>query len=197
MESWTGTPCQRSRESCLRRLSHPMGYLCLGQPTTKVSLIPGDQDILARDDSRSTPPVGIPLPPVLRLAEACHHGRPDGIAHDDWELRTHLLRVQHALVCQGCLGRGAFSTQSHRPRSPSATTEGRAISDHDTRRRYERNDAWPCPKARRILASHRDMRARPHPVWPHGAAQDHQTGLPMWGRPPRKPRQSMLDAYAE
>jgi hypothetical protein len=101
-----------------------MGYWCVGQPTATVSLMPGDQDILARDDSRSTHPVGIPLPPVLRLAEACHHGRTDDIAHDDGELRTHLLRVQHALVRQGYLGRGAFSTQAHRPRSPAAPIEG-------------------------------------------------------------------------
>jgi hypothetical protein len=43
----TGTSRQLSRESCLGRLINPVGYLCLGKPISKVSLMAGDQDMLA------------------------------------------------------------------------------------------------------------------------------------------------------
>jgi hypothetical protein len=101
-------PRQVLRERCFGRIINPVRQLCRGKHVAEVSLIAGDQDMLARGDDGRNHQVCIALPSPMPLTEAFHHSRTGYVEHDDLKLGEHLLRVQQPLVRKRCLGRSGL-----------------------------------------------------------------------------------------
>jgi len=80
----------------------------MGKHVVKVSLIAGDQNMLAHGDYGCNHQVCIALSPPMPLPEAFDHRRTGIGEHNDLELGEHLVRVQQPSVRDGRLGRSGL-----------------------------------------------------------------------------------------